>query len=245
MTGWNEWIAGHWQGIPERPVMFVDCANYEYSRDIEMMRGGYFDNYLMQLIGYVRRYKGMEAIPSRKSGEVAVFDGFADGGMPRDAEGYGGIRYVNRTGRNVITRVTVRHDAQKLFFALETLDPITPCDGTGAWMRLYLNVRGGQGYDRVICPRADGSGQAEICRVIGEGDALDAQPQEGAYAACAVQGKRMCLTVPRDAVGLADAPFTLWFKAADSREDYRTVADFYESGNAVPLGRLNFVYRGV
>jgi hypothetical protein len=198
----------------------------------------------MQLIGYVRRYKGMEAIPSHKSGDVAVFDGFSDGGLSRDAEGYGGVRYVNRTGRNVITRVTVRHDAQKLFFALETLDPITPYDGTGAWMRLYLNVRGGQGYDYILNMRPDGAGETTVARVIGEGDALDAQPPMGAPAACTVQGNRMYLTVPRDAVGLADTPFTLWFKAADSREDYRTVADFYEFGNAVPLGRLNFVYRG-
>lgn len=31
ITGWNEWIAGRWQGPPERPIMFVDCANNEYS----------------------------------------------------------------------------------------------------------------------------------------------------------------------------------------------------------------------
>ena len=64
VTGWNEWIAGRWQGIPERPLMFVDCANYEYSRDLEMMRGGYFDNYFMQLIENVRRYKGVRALPT-------------------------------------------------------------------------------------------------------------------------------------------------------------------------------------
>ncbi len=58
VTGWNEWIAGRWQGIPERPLMFVDCANYEYSRDLEMMRGGYFDNYFMQLIENVRPLQG-------------------------------------------------------------------------------------------------------------------------------------------------------------------------------------------
>ena len=63
VTGWNEWIAGYWSGIPERPVMFVDAANYEYSRDLEMMRGGYFDNYFMQLVSYVRKYKGTEETP--------------------------------------------------------------------------------------------------------------------------------------------------------------------------------------
>ena len=60
VTGWNEWIAGYWGGSPERPVMFVDCANYEYSRDIEMMRGGYFDNYYVKLCEYVAKLKGKE-----------------------------------------------------------------------------------------------------------------------------------------------------------------------------------------
>lgn len=244
VTGWNEWIAGHWQGIPERPIMFVDCANYEYSRDIEMMRGGYFDHYLMQLIGYVRRYKGMEAVPCHKPGEVAVFDGFADAGLARDAEGYGGIRYENRTGRNVITRVTVCHDERELFFELETLDRITPCDGTGAWMRLYLNVRGGQGYDYMLYVLPDKAGSVAIARVIGEGDALEAGETDGAHGTCTVSGNRMRLTVPRRNLGLADAPFTLWFKVADSTEEYRTVADFYDMGTALPLGRLNFVYCG-
>ena len=96
VTGWNEWIAGYWSGIPERPVMFVDAANYEYSRDIEMMRGGYFDNYFMQLVSYVRKYKGTDETPVypavksvgvewRKSFDLspAIYDCFLDGDMHR------------------------------------------------------------------------------------------------------------------------------------------------------------------
>ena len=39
--------------------MFVDCANFEYSRDIEMMRGGYGDNFFLMLRDNVRRFKGL------------------------------------------------------------------------------------------------------------------------------------------------------------------------------------------
>jgi hypothetical protein len=51
VTGWNEWIAGNWG-------CFVDTASVEFSRDAEMMRGGYFDNYYMQLISNVQMLKG-------------------------------------------------------------------------------------------------------------------------------------------------------------------------------------------
>ena len=244
VTGWNEWIAGRWEGIPERPVMFVDCANYEYSRDIEMMRGGYFDHYLMQLAGYVRRYQGMEPPPRHRAGAVAVYDGFADGGMPRHAEGYGGVIYENRTARNVITRICVSHDAEMLRFTLETSQPITPYDGKGAWMRLYLNTRGGQGYDYLLNLRPDGERHALVARMIGEGDELTVQTIEGIRADLSQEDKRMCLSVSRRALGLDGRPFTLWFKAADSREEYRNIEDFYDSGVVLPLGRLNFTYIG-
>ena len=246
VTGWNEWIAGHWKGIPERPVMFVDCANYEYSRDIEMMRGGYFDHYLMQLAGYVRRYKGMEPPHCHRAGEAAVYDGFADGGMSRCAEGYGGIVYENHTARNVITRVSVSHDAETLRFALETSEPITPYDGKGAWMRLYLNTCGGQGYDYLLnlCPDGEQPAHALVARMVGRGDELKAQVIEDVRADLAQEGNQMSLTVSRRALGLDGRPFTLWFKAADSTEEYRSVEDFYDSGVVLPLGRLNFTYCG-
>lgn len=244
VTGWNEWIAGRWEGIPERPVMFVDCANYEYSRDIEMMRGGYFDHYLMQLAGYVRRYQGMEPPPRHRAGAVAVYDGFADGGMPRHAEGYGGVIYENRTARNVITRICVSHDAEMLRFTLETSHPITPYDGKGAWMRLYLNTRGGQGYDYLLNLRPDGERHALVARMIGEGDELTAQTIEGIRADLSQEDNRMCLSVSRRALSLDGRPFTLWFKAADSLEEYRNIEDFYDSGVVLPLGRLNFTYIG-
>lgn len=48
-TGWNEWTAGKIRGDADRPVLMVDQANCEYSRDVEPMRGGFFDNYYMEL----------------------------------------------------------------------------------------------------------------------------------------------------------------------------------------------------
>lgn len=250
VTGWNEWIAGHWQGIPERPIMFVDCANTEYSRDIEMMRGGYFDNYFMQLVGYVRRYKGTEGdtihpASAHAEGECAVYDSFRDGAMPRCAEGYGGKIYENRTQRNVIFQLCVRHDDNYLYIEARTVAPITPYDGHGAWMRLYLNTEGGQGYQYVVNSRPMSEKKCTIARVVGEGDNLESVDMESASGEMSVNGDRIAWMIPREVIGLDHERFTVWFKVADSTEDYRTIADFYDLGNAAPLGRLNYVYCGV
>ena len=249
VTGWNEWIAGYWPGIPERPVMFVDCANYEYSRDIEMMRGGYFDNYFMQLVSYVRRYKGAPEVPMYPASDgydtgVAVYDSFSDGDFARCAEGQGGVIYENRTQRNVILQVAVSHDGEDLSFCVKTKSPVTPYDGQGSWMTIYLNTEGGIGYQYVInhTPAADGT--TTVARVAKCGERLACGESENIRAHYEVEGDQFRIRIPRRALGLDHPQFTVWFKVADSTEPYLSIEDFYDKGNAAPLGRLNYVYRG-
>ena len=79
ITGWNEWIAGKWEGgaatgqwqaneyhVSNDPNVkeyhhFIDQFNPEYSRDIEPMKGGFGDNYFYQMAEYIRLYKGARA----------------------------------------------------------------------------------------------------------------------------------------------------------------------------------------
>ena len=58
------------------------------------------------------------------------------------------------------------------------------------------------------------------------------------------QGNMLLLIAPRAVLGLDKDDFTLWFKVADSTEELTSVEDFYDKGDAAPLGRLNYVYRG-
>ena len=257
VTGWNEWIAGYWSGIPERPVMFVDAANYEYSRDIEMMRGGYFDNYFMQLVSYVRKYKGTDETPVypavksvgvewRKSFDLspAIYDCFLDGDMHRRAEGQGGVIYTNFTARNVMDRIGVMHDQDSITFTVRTKDQLTDPLGAGSWMKIFLNVDGGEGYQYVLNHHTRKDGTTTLGRVIGEGDDLTTVDVPDMLLHYEVRGDVMKISVPRAAIGLDHDDFTLWFKVADSREKYCKVEDFYDKGDVAPLGRLNFVYRG-
>ncbi len=150
VTGWNEWIAGRWPGTPERPILFVDCANYEYSRDIEMMRGGYFDNYYKTLCEYAARLKGLPDEAILGAGGSLTFPGYPDGTFARDAEGYG-TRYVNRTGRYGIRSVDVRREDDSLLFALRADRPIDPDDAGGTFLRLWVkNADGGEIPDNAM-----------------------------------------------------------------------------------------------
>ena len=257
VTGWNEWIAGYWSGIPERPVMFVDAANYEYSRDIEMMRGGYFDNYFMQLVSYVRKYKGTTDTPVYAAVDSvdtawrdaidespAIYKGFLDGDFSRHAEGQGGVIYANFTQRNVMDTIAVMHDKDNICFTIRTKDMISDPLGAGSWMKIYLNTEGGTGYQYVLNHSTRKNGTTTLAFVKEAGEDLAAVDIPDLVIKYEVRGDVMQIKVPRKAIGLDHNDFTLWFKVADSREAYTKIEDFYDKGDVAPLGRLNFVYRG-
>lgn len=234
VTGWNEWIAGRWQGIPERPIMFVDCANYEYSRDIEMMRGGYFDNFYMQLVNYVRRYKGIP-LDSTANDEEQIYYNFRDGDFSREAEGYGQI-YVNKTQRNAITSVAVSCDGKKLHFRITAKNKID-ANKTGSWMKIYVNTLENAGYNFIINYNPNNQGSTTVARVIEGLSGIDT-----ATAEYCIQENELTVSVLLSDLDLEDN-FTIWFKVADSREAISSVEDFYDKGDTAPLGRLNYVFK--
>ena len=78
MTGWNEWVAQRQNatkpqigkvnlvGRPMKAVgdtYFVDVYNAEFSRDADPMKGGYTDNYYLQLVANIRKFKGARSVP--------------------------------------------------------------------------------------------------------------------------------------------------------------------------------------
>lgn len=212
VTGWNEWIAGRWEGIAERPIMFVDCANYEYSRDIEMMRGGYFDNYFCQLVSFVRRYKGCEPTAVHGINEKAVFCNTSDGTFVRDCDG-SGTHYTNNTGVNSISDITVWHDCEKLHIEVHTFNNAVKHDGTTLGLKLEC---GEKEYKFDVC--------SPFCASFDENGAV--------------------YEIPHTLLDLNEK-FTVLIKAFDGTKKYESVEDFYDIGDVCPLGRFNFVYKGV
>ena len=177
MNDWNEWTAGKYPTAAGQttPFMrrksnyyFVDQYNAEFNRTIEPMKGGYTDNYYMQMAENLRRYKGVRPIPELHGLQKMKIDGdFADWSkidveyrdtigdtIHRDYNGYGGLHYKNDSGRNDIITCKVAFDADNVYFYAETNEPLTPHTGKN-WMLLLIDAdknskTGWFGYDFLI-----------------------------------------------------------------------------------------------
>lgn len=214
VTGWNEWIAGR-LSRPGHDVTFVDQFDEEYSRDIEMMRGGHLDDYYYQLVANVRRYKGMPALRAASPPKKIAIDGgfyqWRDVGpdyldhtgetIPRDYDGVARLHYTSHTGRNDFEVLKVARDNENIYFYARTREPVTPWNGK-QWMLLLVNADGDpktgwEGYDFIVNRRlVDG------CTTVLEKNAGGwnwSKPVEVPYR---VRGKEMQIAIPRAALNL-------------------------------------------
>ena len=255
-TGWNEWTAGRIQGDEPRPVLMIDQADREYSRDAEPMRGGFFDNYYMQLCDYIRRYKGAPPLPEKQSPRAIDLDGpFAQwaevpaywampfGTIPRHAEGQGGVIYEDRTGRNEFECLKVAHDGENLYFYARAREDIVFNMFT-KWMTLFIGVAG-----RPYAPHWHGFHYL-VNDIVLDGCATFLQECLGGFrfgkntrVRYRRQGRELMIALPRSYLGLEADGFELRFKWADHTGGSETMANFYEHGDAAPYGRFAWIYR--
>ena len=254
ITGWNEWIAGRWQGPENRPIMFIDCADKTYSRDIEMMKDGYFDNYYIQMASFIRKYKGSGACPAAAAGEETIFDNFSDGDIPRDAMGRID-RYTNYTQRNAIKHIAVSHTQDDITFKISAKKPII-CSKEGSFLNIFLSCGKAAGFDYVINGSPNFEKNTTSVEAIHRGAAgvsaerscdMLTDRNELIRVPFTVSEAEFSVTVPLSVLGIdkSTSSFELWIKAADSTETYEKVDQFYDSGDCAPLGRMAYVYRGI
>lgn len=235
---WNEWLVPfltrktntlyampHW-------INLQDEYNEEFSRDIEPMRGGYGDAYYLQMMNFVRRWKGLQEpekatrfhppLSAADPGWDAVSPLYREpgaGGAPRNHPGYDACGvYANDTAVNEFAalRVAVGEDGKLRFFA-ETAKPVRLMDDRS--MNLLLRVPGRpadkMGYTHRLAPTDDGF-------------------------ECV--GNRTVHSVRAEALGIdISQPFSLEFKWSDNRQADDPM-DFYENGDAAPRGRLNWLF---
>jgi len=251
ITGWNEWIVGRSSskdGNPEHS-WFCDQASPEYSRDAEpTLTGGLKDNYYMQMVGNIRRYKGLQANPKASSAKtIKTFDdwsnvlpiyvdyiGDTQARNNPGAESVPAKTYVNTTGRNDFHLMRVARDKSSLFFYAETEKSITENSGSN-WMRLYLDVdrtatTGWAGYDF----RVAGGNKLQKYQ---DGKWVDSQSIE--YT---VEGRKMMLTIPLTDLGLNAGSIDLEFKWSDNMQVDDDPLDWYVNGDVAPGARFNYIY---
>ena len=270
VTGWNEWAAGkiEVEGSSRSPsgydmAQFVDTATVNYSRDIEMTRGYYFDSYYMQLINNVRKYKGASPAlirNTRKRIDInASFDQWNDitasyrdatgETAARNAVGFGNITYKNTTGRNDIRSAKIVYDTEYIYFYVECASNITAYNTSSSWMQLFIDAdissdTGWYGYDYIVNYKAQGSGRTSIAR----SNSNDAYSFEiiDSNLEYRVSGNMMMVKVPLSDLGITDYNnITFSFKWGDSTSVYNTMEKMYTDGDVMPLGRLNYIFTNV
>ncbi|MBN8786169.1 MAG: hypothetical protein J0I84_03710 [Terrimonas sp.] len=251
VTGWNEWIAGRWKSHDSNPEhsWFCDQANPEYSRDIEpSLSAGLKDNYYMQLVNNIRRYKGLEknlpvqnfTIKQMKDWDkIPVM--YTDYTGDTEHRNHPGAQtnpqtvYTNNTGRNDFHMMKAAHNTGNLYFYAETVQDITAPSGDN-WMTLWIDAdknakTGWHGYDYRIV-------QGNILQQYSGGSWQTVNAKQIKYT---VEKNKMMITVPRRLLSSLSTPVAFEFKWSDNMQTPDPL-DWYISGDAAPGGRFNCQY---
>ena len=253
LNDWNEWTAGKYKngkdpsgqadmhidflGRKENPFYFVDQYNAEFNRTIAPMKGGWTDNYYMQMVQNIRRYKGVAPMPVHHGYQQIKLDGILDEWQPdssfldtrgdvihRDHDGYGDHHYTDNSGRNDITRCLVAVDKKNIYFAAETAEPLSPSTDPN-WMLLLIDTDEDGEYEYLIqnskLTHSKGSWDVDV----------------------AIGSNAVEIAVPRKLLGKTRKKFSLRFKWADNPSNPNDIISLSTTGDTAPNRR--FAYRFV
>ncbi|MBP8953314.1 MAG: hypothetical protein KBI47_13035 [Armatimonadetes bacterium] len=265
INDWNEWTAGKYPPAPgtkfpfmrrQSDYFFVDQYNPEFNRCIHPMKGGYTDNYYMQMAQNIRRYKGVRPIPELSGLHTIAVDGSFDDWdavnveyrdtagdtARRDYKGYGGLHYTNDSGRNDILNCKVAVDESTVFFYAETAAPLTRHTDRN-WMLLLLDAdndtsTGWHGYDFVINRHVSSKRRTTLKRWRPDDPAgpwVNVGHLEYRYA-----GNALEIAVPRELLGLTGDEFTFDFHWCDNPADLLDVISLCTDGDSAPNRRFNY-----
>ena len=258
LNDWNEWIAGKfgwddpWLGRHSN-FWFVDQYNAEFNRTIQPMKGGYTDNFYMQMAQNIRRYKGVRPIPENKGTKNIRIDGnFKDwekvaveyrdtrGDVTeRDAKGYAGLHYTDNTGRNDIqdSKVAVSKDGNVCFYVKTGAD-ITPSTDTN-WMLLFVDMdqnveTGWYGYDLLVNKSVNADGTTDVMTYH------DGKWAVAASVPFAVNANELELAVPAELLSVGRRSASFDFKWADNPQALEDPISLCLHGDTAPNRRFNY-----
>jgi len=280
VTGWNEWVAGKFVNKDDfanygKKPYWVDTFNTEFSRDIEMTKSsgytlddngnyigeGYGDNFYLQLIANVRKYKGISSTSENFTNPVSqtidinastsqwdtiknVYLNLATEKNSRNFIGFADrTRYKQAAPNNFIKQIRVTHDKENMYFYVETDENITPRESEKTnWMNIFIGISGSknpawENYQFVINRKPVSDTITTLEKSTGGFNF-----ETVAEIEYSVQGQVMQLKIPRSALNISSNTFSVYFKAADSIETENDIMNYYVSGESMPLGRLSYEY---
>ena len=259
ITSFNEWMAIKYANAHGHDkVFFVDVYNHEFSRDIEMMRGGYQDNFYLQLARNIRRFKLKETPPlgcvektidifketgSQWKDVTAVYTDVAGDAMIRNFSNATGTQvYKDNSNRNDITEVKVAHDKKFVYFRITTALPVTAYNGKDVnWMNILINTKktgsNFAGYQYILNRKPSENKTTSVEQSLG-----GYNWSVSGVAQYHIKNNVMQLAVPLQALGLTANKVSFEFKVADNITKYDDIMDYYITGDSAPIGRMNFAY---
>ncbi|MCA9439465.1 MAG: hypothetical protein KC964_01570 [Candidatus Omnitrophica bacterium] len=265
INDWNEWSAGKYNA-PEGETYdfmrrksnfrFIDQYNSEFNRSIQPMKGGYTDNYYMQMAQNIRRYKGVRPIPKSsgenhieingkfddwKSVEIEYRDTVGDTAH-RDYAGYGGLHYAENSGRNDIVTSKVAIDGDKVCFYAETNVPLTSHTDSN-WMLLLIDSdqdynTGWCGYDYLVNKKVVDGEHTTISKFDSNasGDPwVDNGQVPYRYADRSIE-----IVLPRDLLGLEGEELSFDFHWIDNPTELTDAISLCTNGDSAPNRRFNY-----
>lgn len=251
ITSWNEWIAGRWKSTDDNPEhsYFCDQASPEYSRDIEpTFTAGMKDNYYMQLVTNVRRYKGVNASPKvSPPKKIVTFSDWHDvkpvyvdyTNDTQDRNHQGAERnpsktYTNTTGRNDLHILKVARDKHTIYFFAQTVHNITN-EKNENWMTLYINSdrsynSGWFGYDYRV---SNGNKLQKY---------LNGKWVDFKTISSIIECNKLMYSFPIKYITQKEKHLDFEFKWSDNMQDNNPM-DWYINGDVAPEGRFNYIYK--
>lgn len=243
INDWNEWSAGKFAMNcnflgRKSDFAFIDQYNAEFNRTIAPMKGGYTDNYYMQMVANIRKYKGVREIPSNKGyftswNDIQVEYRDTRGDIThRDFHGYAKLHYKDELGRNDIVRAKVGVTKKDLLFYVETAAPLQGRDKPDGWMLLFIDSdkdssTGWHGYDFMV--------QGGILLAY-DGK----QWNEAGKATTAVESNSLVVTIARKALKLKGKSLCFDFKWADNPANLDSPIGLATGGDTAPNRRFNY-----
>lgn len=241
VTGFNEWVAQRQSSEENYPIVFVDCADENASRDVEPSAGILGDNYYLQMVNYIAKFKGTAGRVSKSPNVTidingsfsqwdsekisSVYRDYRNDTADRNSVDFAQNPITDSSGRNDIVNMKVAEDAENYYFYVDTAAPLSSPDG-GSWMTLFINE------NIVVNRTAPVNGKTNVEKNI-DGVFTEIGESEIRY-----EGNKLMLKVSK---ALVDSANGFNFKWADNYIE-NEVNSFYTNGDSAPYGRLCYCY---
>ena len=273
VTGWNEWVAyklpveklhggssklDDMYGKYFNTVSFCDTCDDEFSRDLEMTKEGYGDNFYLQNMRLARQFKDESNV--KYAGKYATEDlrnvnwqaartylDFTEDAFARDFDRADHKeKYINETNRNDIKSTKVSHDANNLYIQIETKDDIVIDHDKTNNLNVLLSINGSnkanwEGYNFILNRNdlVNGEGLTSLEEFTGN----EFETNEFSKCNYFLSNKTLSISIPLENIGVSEADgFSVDLKVADGISEQGNMMNYYIDGDVAPIGRLNYRY---